>query len=84
MDQIIKKDHFKVSEFAKLHGIPESRVRKMCESGELNAYRDGPGGHWYIRDRPDGSVTRAEFDAVVRENEKLKTKLQSIMMLCSG
>ena len=82
MDQIIKKDHFKVSEYSRLHGIPEGRVRKMCESGELSAYRDGPGGHWYIRDTPKDCVSRAEYDEVVRENAMLKTKLQSISSLC--
>ena len=82
MEQILAKNFMKAPEYAKKYGLPVSRVRQMCEAGMLDAYRDRPGGHWYIRDSPMNTVSRDEYDKLRIENEKLKEKLSAIMVLC--
>lgn len=83
-DIVLKRNYMKATEYAAAYNLPVQRVRQMCERGELDAYREGPGGHWYIRDKPADTVPRAEYEELVRENSALKTKLQAIMSLCGG
>ena len=83
-DMILKRNYLRATEYAKLYNLPVQRVRKMCEAGELDAYREGVGGHWYIRDSPGDSVSREEYEKLLSENSMLKTKLQTILSLCSS
>lgn len=44
-------------EYAEMHSMDELSVRRMCETGRLNAVRMG-GGCWLIED--DGRISRDE------------------------
>lgn len=72
--------------FSKLIGLSYDQVLRMCKLGELPAIRS-KGGHYKIPrmeleklngDIDNKFVTLERYEEVVRENERLKLKLEMI------
>lgn len=79
---MLNANYVKAPEYARKYGLPVSRVRRMCEAGLIDAFRDCDGGHWYIIDREDGAgVSHKDYEELKLENERLKMRLEAVYEL---
>lgn len=64
------------SKYAKMTGLGVEEVKKRCKNGTLESFIT-EGGYYKIALRQN-TVSKEEYDKVVRENEKLKGIIQSV------
>lgn|GEM_PF-2117772 len=72
------------TEYAKAMGISDSTVRRRCEQGLLDAYKlndDLSGSRWVIKVPKGDTVSRAQYERLLRENSELKTVIALIRKL---
>ena len=67
----------------KLVGISGQAMRRRCEEGLVDAYKTS-GGQWRVKFRPNDVMPRGEAEALRRENEQLKTKLEAVLQVLTG
>lgn len=84
MEALIKTQVVKIPQYAKMTGLSQTEVRRLCEQGLIPATRKGKGGHWYISVTAPDTVSRDDYNKVLLENRELKTKLKTILALCGG
>jgi excisionase family DNA binding protein len=68
--------------FARQAGLSYQQVLHMCKFNQIEAVKTS-GGHFKIPEKeldkffkPNGYVSKEEYERVIRENEKLKTILE--------
>jgi len=81
------KKYISPGEFSKQVGLSYDQVLRMCKLGEIETIKS-PGGHYKISDREvdrltkkDDFISKEEYELVIRENERLKIKLEQIKLL---
>lgn len=67
--------------YAKMTGLGSEEVKRQCRIGKIECFMT-EGGHYKILVRQN-AVSREEYEKVVRENEKLKTIIQSVNLATS-
>lgn len=67
-------------EYSKLTGLGVAEVKRQCKLGNLKCYMT-EGGHYKIEYYEDDN---SRVEMLIRENEKLKNKLQTIKTLVGG
>lgn len=67
--------------YNKMTGLGVEEIKRQCRIGKIECFMT-EGGHYKILVRQN-AVSREEYEKVVRENEKLKTIIQSVNLATS-
>ena len=67
--------------YNKMTGLGVEEIKRQCRIGKLECFMT-EGGHYKIPVRQN-SVSKEDYEKVVRENEKLKTIIQNVNLATS-
>lgn len=78
MENLEVVKYVSADKYAKVSGIGVAEVKKMCTTGKIPGAFITDGGHYKIPIQNANTVTREEYDKLLKENEKYKEKLNII------
>ncbi len=72
-----------MQEYCRRYNKSPNTVKAMIARGEIQATRNGEGSHWLIRVGGD-TVSRKEYEKLMKENERLKAILVGTQKMLEG